>query len=367
MRSHDTLDNVGPAIVIPAHNESKFIGGLLTSILEYGPPNSQIIVVDNGSTDETPAIARGYSATVLELPSRISPALARNIGVTHASIEREILVFLDADVLLTPEWKCEWLKELPSLLHKKRQLTGASYDVSQQPGWIERNWFALLALRTPTSINGGNLITSRELFDLIGGFDPHLETGEDVDFCARAQRAGAALVINPGFRTHHEGNPKTIAAFVKRERWHGTGDLVNLRCAMTSKVILATCTFAGLHALMLGSAAYALLHGGHFSAPLASLGGIVALCLIGAQRLGGRGGLSARPQTIMIAYFYYFGRMLSIWDAIKPYFPRISEGISDQFSRSRAEPGHPRRRSASASIRRSVSASQDRKSFLSRR
>lgn len=315
-QQHSTAIRV--AIIIPAHNESQFLQGLLDSVQSYGPAEAQVIVVDNGSTDGTAEIARKHGAVIVSVPSRISPSLARNMGVAQASVECEILIFLDADVLLTPEWRAEWEKTAQSIFENKEQLTGASYDVSKRPGWIERNWYAPLASRIPTTINGGNLITSHDLFKKIHGFDARLETGEDVDFCVRAQQAGAQLIINRGFRTHHEGNPKTIAAFVKRERWHGTGDVVSFSHAIASRVVLMACVFAVLNLCLFGSIACALACGKGFGLALTSFLGIVAVCWVSSKKIGGRGGLGGLGLgATVIAYFYYLGRLLSIWDAVK--------------------------------------------------
>src|SRR5690625_6395899 len=78
-------------------------------------------------------------------------------------------------------------------------------------------------------INSGNLITTREVMDLVGGFDPGMITGEDVDFCLRAARQGVRLVVNEQFVAHHEGYPRSLLSFFNRELWHGTGDFRNAR------------------------------------------------------------------------------------------------------------------------------------------
>lgn len=82
------------ALIIPALNEERSIGLVLAEI----PSGvfSQVIVVDNGSTDRTAAVARSHGATVVEEPRRgYGNACLR--GLAHVSPETEILVFLDAD------------------------------------------------------------------------------------------------------------------------------------------------------------------------------------------------------------------------------------------------------------------------------
>ena len=89
----NTEDNPS-AIIIPAHNEQSCLRGLLESIRLYGPSNPQVIVVDNGSTDDTASIATAFGTTLVKTSGRLYPSQARNnngrriiFGVTfHCSL-----------------------------------------------------------------------------------------------------------------------------------------------------------------------------------------------------------------------------------------------------------------------------------------
>lgn len=310
-------DGAGSAlIVIPAHNESAFIGELLESIGQYGPPNAEVIVVDNGSTDDTAKVAAAHGGTVVSVRSRIFPAAARNIGVERATSHGELLVFLDADVVLTPQWRREWLAQMASLQASPMQITGAPYDISSKPSWIETVWFAPMHDRKSSYIPGGNIVTTRTLFSSLNGFDARLETGEDVDFCIRARRHGASVAANHGFKVHHEGFPKDIRHFMQRERWHGTGDLTTFRHALTSRIVWATTIFVMLHLLGTGTAVYAATTGGSFLPAWICAAGLVALCVVGAVKAVG-GGRPPGIRTVALMYVYYLGRALSMWDALR--------------------------------------------------
>lgn len=82
------------SVVIPAFNEERTVAGVVRAVIGH-PLVNEIIVVDDGSTDETAARARAAGARVIELPSNVGKAGAMDAGVRHAS--RDVILFLDAD------------------------------------------------------------------------------------------------------------------------------------------------------------------------------------------------------------------------------------------------------------------------------
>jgi len=89
-------------VIVPAHNEEKTIATAITTLLEQNYPNKEILIVNDGSTDGTAAIAAPYAAsgqvTLLNRPESGGKAVALNTGIatTHA----EIIVVVDADSAL---------------------------------------------------------------------------------------------------------------------------------------------------------------------------------------------------------------------------------------------------------------------------
>ena len=312
----DNSEKIPTAIIIPAHNEQEYLKGLLESIRLHGPDNSQIVVVDNGSTDDTSSIATAFGASLVKTSERLYPSQARNLGVANANRHPEVLIFFDADVELTPEWKCEWNRTASLIAAGHLHVTGGTYDVSKAPCWLERNWFAPMRSRKWSHINGGNLLTTKALFDSIGGFDPSLETGEDVDFCARAHQTGANVIINDAFRVHHEGYPRTLYEFIRRERWHGAGDFVSLRQTLRSQVAIATVVYATLHIALLATLIDFFISRKMLFMPLTCAAAIAVLCLGSALKMLPRGRYGAIAQVTLIMYFYYLGRSLSLIDAL---------------------------------------------------
>lgn len=303
------------SIIIPAHNEQQFLPGLFASLKNNIDKHIEIVVVDNGSTDNTAAVLSGVDCKLINLSQKVFPSVARNIGVSNSV--GEILVFLDADIEITPEWAKELFVQQEALSGGTKIITGDQYHISKQPSWIERCWFKPLRSKKPSYINGGNLITNRASYEAIAGFDESLETGEDVDFCKRALMAGVEMIINPHFVALHEGYPKTLSRFIKRERWHGVGDFQSIKIALASKVALATFFFVALNALFLGGLLGALASQEGCLILVVSALAIVSLCFISALHRFRLAGWRYVLSGIPIAYLYYCGRALSLFDVFR--------------------------------------------------
>lgn len=238
------------SFVIPAYNEQEALPRALKSIQDHGNPvlNAEVIVVDNGSTDDTVDVARQQSAKVYVKSSGTIASL-RNFGVEHAA--GEILIFLDADVILTETWRAHIVDTINKLRENGNVVTGSWYGVPEDMSWIERFWFQPLTRGDNTHINSGHLIIRRDLFDRLGGFSEHLETGEDYDFSMRAKAAGIQILDNPDLLVIHEGYPKTLGVFISREIWHGKGDYVSFSTIVRSKIAIASLAFLVLHVLVI--------------------------------------------------------------------------------------------------------------------
>src|SRR5688572_30164841 len=89
------------SVIVPAYNAAATISSCLQALLRNSDGNTEILVVNDGSTDRTAEIAREHGVTVLSTNTpRSGPAAARNLGANHAS--GEILFFVDADVVIQP-------------------------------------------------------------------------------------------------------------------------------------------------------------------------------------------------------------------------------------------------------------------------
>src|SRR5215213_3125487 len=89
------------SVVIPCYNQAHFLGEAIESVLAQSYPNFEIVVVDDGSTDDTSEVAGSYPKVRLVRQENQGLSGARNAGLARS--EGEYVVFLDADDRLRPE------------------------------------------------------------------------------------------------------------------------------------------------------------------------------------------------------------------------------------------------------------------------
>ncbi len=294
------------SFVVPAKNEGRRIRRTVETILRVLPAGygREVIVVDNGSTDDTPVVASAAGATVHERPG-VTIGSARNYGAMRSS--GDLLIFLDADVLVTDAWA----RRLPAVVDQlqacPRSLAGSVCAVPEDASWIERWWYAPQVRGGHTHIGSAHLITSRSFFEELGGFDESLQTGEDYELSRRALRMGGQLIEDTALVAIHEGNPRTLRSFVRREIWHGAGDRNGLTAIFRSKVAVAAMVFVLLHMAGLGAIVLRC-----FGAAGAAVVAILLLCAAASYRAYRASGAGIVLVNTYLYYWYFMGRALAL-------------------------------------------------------
>ena len=228
------------SFVVPAYNESKYIKSCIGSIedcCEKVGIDYEIIIVDNGSTDDTASEAENYNVTVYSI-ERSSVSYARNFGVLKSKFP--IIAFIDGDVKITEQWGYALKKHYKLFMKSPLYLTGNQCLVPENGSWIERHWFSNLEDQL---LGGANIITSKLAFDEVGGFDVGLKTGEDYDFCLRCINQKFNYFTDKEFKAIHLGFPHTLKDFLRRECWHGEGDFKSFKQFFSSTVALIAVLF----------------------------------------------------------------------------------------------------------------------------
>jgi len=296
------------SIVVVAYNEKAFIQETLRRMLHAmsgSSLNYEILVVDNGSTDETASMAAAFQTVqVLRLGRRVTISSARNIGASRT--RGELLAFIDADVFVTSEWARHVETKIRGLLAGGAIVTGGQYRVSENPSWIERNWFKSMEERLPNYINGGNVIVTRKTFEKVNGFRSDLVTGEDVDLCRRARVAGGRIEPDAGFAVHHEGYPKTLDSFFRRELWAGRGDYSSFSAFRASKTATT-----GVAVLLLLIASVILAALGAWPWSLAALASVLLIAVASVQFKYGFRSLPRFVSNTAIMILHLIARSLS--------------------------------------------------------
>ena len=245
--------------IVPVRNDAVRLARCLASLAaDAVPSGTEVIVADNGSTDDSARVARESGARVLELPGlRVSEL--RNSAAREAT--GDLLAFVDADHQLLAGWTTA---AIDSMRDETVGAAGAKYLPPPGGTWVQQMYGVLrgrTAGRGETEwLGSGNMVVRRRAFDQVGGFDDSLEACEDVDLCRRLRAAGFRIIADERLRSVHHGNPPTLGALFRAERWRGRNNLqVSLRGPLTLRdlpsVVAPVLTLAALVVLVAGLAA----------------------------------------------------------------------------------------------------------------
>jgi len=193
------------SIVIPCFNAASTIGATIDSALSQGNVLRDVVVIDDGSTDDSLAIARSFEPRVRVLTgSNRGVSAARNRGI--ASTAGEWILFLDADDLLVPRTLarrlktaegtgadvivCDW-QEFFDHGDGTVDRTVGSVDLEALSGSIGTGFVADIWVTTAA------LLYRRSLVEKIGGFREDLPVIQDARFLSDATYHGASFVHSP--------------------------------------------------------------------------------------------------------------------------------------------------------------------------
>jgi glycosyltransferase involved in cell wall biosynthesis len=215
------------SVVMPAFDEERFIGEAVASVLAQTYRSFELVVVDDGSSDQTAAIAAGFDGVrVLRRASTGGPAAARNAGLAEA--RGEYWTIFDADDVMPPERLALGVASLeanPSIglvlgLTEAFVTPGEPRPSHWNPAWDAG----------PFRACAGTMLARREVFDLVGPYDERLPVSADVEWLARAKDASvrAARIdavclcrrIHAGSRSSDHGQINTVLLRVLRESVH---------------------------------------------------------------------------------------------------------------------------------------------------
>jgi GT2 family glycosyltransferase len=212
------------SFVIPVLNDARRLALCLQSIRRNLAARGlvEIIVVDNGSTDASPDVARRSGAVLVSGHGQVSAL--RNLGARHAT--GDILAFVDADHEIGSGWV---VSARDALRLQGAGAAGAVYRAPLDGTWVQRAYGELRGHATgqhdASWLGSGNLAVWRRVFEQVGGFDVTLEACEDVDFCQRVRAAGYRVISDARLDTVHHGDPETLADVYRSELWRGRDNL----------------------------------------------------------------------------------------------------------------------------------------------
>jgi GT2 family glycosyltransferase len=209
------------SIIIPAFNGAARIGNCLAALLpQVGARNTEILVVDDGSTDNTADVVKQYPSVRLISQCNAGPAAARNHGAKRAS--GEILLFTDDDCVPFADWLEAMLKPFddPEIVGAKGIYCTRQKSLVARFVQLEyEDKYRLMANFTHIDfIDTYSAAFRRDRFLEIGGYDTSFPVAcaEDVELSYRMSLRGWKMKFVPNAIVYHT-HPDTLARYLKKK------------------------------------------------------------------------------------------------------------------------------------------------------
>ncbi|HMT26874.1 MAG TPA: glycosyltransferase [Candidatus Absconditabacterales bacterium] len=203
------------SIVIPMYNESKYLGRCLDSLLHQTIQDFELIIVDDGSTDNSVEIAESYRTKFLHLlvlkQHRGGPGKARNRGANET--KSDILVFVDADMMFDQKYLEELIGPIEN--HKEIGTAHGREYVANRNNPIARA-FSLIRLQYDDKQKRGGIFRAilKSKFQEVGGFDTTRGYSDD-----NLSQHFTALSVPTSIAYHN--NPELLGEIYHHSRWVG--------------------------------------------------------------------------------------------------------------------------------------------------
>jgi GT2 family glycosyltransferase len=197
------------SVIVPAHNAAATLGDCLAALAASVAPPHEVIVVDDGSTDQTADIASRCGARLVRLACRSGAAVARNAGARHA--RAELLFFADADVLVRPDALARavaTLRDEPEISAVFGSYTATTVHTnfcSVYKNLVHHLTHQAANPEAATFWSGAGAIRAAAFWS-VGGFNPADTRGSDVEDIAlgyRLRRAGHRIRLDRQLQVTH--------------------------------------------------------------------------------------------------------------------------------------------------------------------
>jgi glycosyltransferase involved in cell wall biosynthesis len=204
------------SVIIPVYNEEKDIEDCLKSLRGQSFRDSEVILVDDGSTDNTKGIVKRFKNVRLFNGTHKGPGFSRNIGAKLA--RGKVLVFVDADMTFHKDYLKNLIK--PLLEDKNDRVIGTThnYEIATNMQNVWARCWGEIRIEPPTAkeIKIFRAIRKDKFIEL-GGFDPKYGYADDQTFW---YKYGIKPVLAKNTVCYHK-NPETLKATYKQARWIG--------------------------------------------------------------------------------------------------------------------------------------------------
>ncbi len=215
------------SVIVCSYNGGQTLASCLDSLGKLNYPEYEVILVDDGSIDDTSYIAAQFPWVRYIHQSNQGLSHARNTGA--AAAKGEVFAYTDSDCMVDPDW----------LYYLMGTLVSGDYAGVGGPNVTPpaKNWIQACVAAAPGGpshvlltdvvaehIPGCNMAFYRWAFEAVGGFDTeYRKAGDDVDFCWRIQQAGWVIAFSPTAIVWHYRR-FTLRAFLKQQDGYGEAE-----------------------------------------------------------------------------------------------------------------------------------------------
>ncbi|MDG5499007.1 glycosyltransferase [Marinobacter sp. BGYM27] len=304
------IDSPYVSVIVPIYNEEKYVRSCLESLFSqcYPKDRYEIIVVDNGSTDDTHQILDDIGIDYKVFMGGKVGAV-RNYGESLA--KGDIVCFLDADCVAPLDWIVNGVKNLQA---PEIGATGGAYLLRSNPNWVEKSW----VIKTPVEsevvdhLVGGSLFLRRSDFNDLGGFDEKINAGEDTKLSHEISKRGYVLYQDTKLAVTHLGYPTNIFDFLKRQFWHSSSFFKSKK-SWRDRTFLLTLVFSVSFALFILLSIFSL----YFYSLFCFLFFVFVPVLFTVKKVWSVGvadvSLNVLFGALFLNFLYFFSRSLGMW------------------------------------------------------
>ncbi len=181
------------SVIVPVFNGGRYIYDALQSAFGQDYRPIEVIVVDDGSTDNTAEVVRSFRDVIYVHQPNQGVAASRNVGISLS--QGEFVAFLDADDLWTADKLTKqigWLQEHPEAGYVTAKFRNFLEKGTNRPAWLREDQLV-------EDQKGGvpNLVVRKSIFKKIGAFDSNRRSGSDLDWVLRAKDMGVSGFMLP--------------------------------------------------------------------------------------------------------------------------------------------------------------------------
>ena len=220
--AHTELPNV--SVVVCCYNGGSTLEECLQSLTQLNYPDYEVILVDDGSTDNTADIAKQFPHVQYAYQTNQGLSVARNLGAERA--RGDIIAYTDADCVAD----CDWLLHLAHTFEDGDvEAAGGPNITPASDGWAAKcvalcpgnPSHVMLDDHLAEHVPGCNMAFRRDVLQDIGGFDPQFRlAGDDVDIFWRMLDAGHEIGFSAGAMVWHHRR-ESVSAFLRQQRGYG--------------------------------------------------------------------------------------------------------------------------------------------------